>query len=594
MRAYQEEYLRLLAGTAQGASLEAVERGTALLRENLFPVLDDILDADDQELADLYEFAEKLMGRGARDVGLHYRVHLALMDYARHAGRTDMLLRELYKVGMSLYDLETVLVPDHTRLFCTRMRLCFTECASYFGTPQYDELDAESRGYVHRSMGNIALAYHGGDPASTRAKLAAVTRSIRVLSDPDVRAKTPELPWDTYLYKSHQERTSLLSSLRRGDAGPETYAQVLESAQIVQERQLAAFRERGVPPEPRWQYAYMAARYHCGAMLLPELLDGLYALSRSKPENDFSDQGIYAYVGAPAYFMEYAKGLPKTEAGERDVRVERMTRRMRAYLYALPPEENGDFLLFNLRQFLYIYNEDQGGTPFFELLQDFFATRNPAGCVRQWLMGCLTQTLTGWAVEDCPEKLAGLCGTGSAGEVRERRQELEDFAMRAGCLADAGMIHLFRMETYACRGLFEEEEALLRLHTHLGANLLRGHSSTRDFADIALGHHRAFDERSGYPLDFSALGLAVRPMICLVSVADCLAASDPDTAARSRPALPFDEAVERVQNGAGTVYAPFAAALLTSPDRRELLRRSLPVWKAEALADLRRRVSEQQ
>ncbi len=594
MRAYQEEYLGLLAGTAQGPSLEAVERGTALLRENLFPVLDDILDAGDQELADLYEFAEKLMSGQAWDVGLHYRVHLALMDYARHAGRTDMLLRELYKVGMSLYYLENMLVPDQTRLFSTRMRLCFTECASYFGTPAYDELDAESRGYVHRSMGNIALAYHGTDPAATKAKLAALERSIRILSDPDVRAKTPELPWDTYLYKSHQERTSLLASLRRGDAGPETYAQVLESAQIVQERQLAAFRERGVPPDPRWQYAYMAARYHCGAMLLPELLDGLYALSRSRPEDDFSSLGAFAHIGAPAYFMDYAKGLPEPQAMERDVRVERMTRRMRAYLYALPPEENGDLLLFHLRQFLYIYKEDQGAIPFFELLQDFFATRFPAGFVRLWIMGRLARALTGWAVEDCPEKLSGLCGTRGAGEVRERRAELEDFAMRAGRLADAGMIHFFRMETSACRGLFEEEEALLRLHTHLGANLLRGHSSTRDFADIALGHHRAFDERSGYPLDFSARGLAVRPMIALVSVADCLARADRDAVSRSRPALSLDEALEHIQKGAGTVYDPFAAALLTSPDRRELLRRSLPAWKEEALAELRRRASEHQ
>ncbi len=594
MRAYQEEYLRLLAGAAQGPSPEAVERGTALLRENLFPVLDDILDAGEQELSDLYEFAEKLMSGQARDVGLHYRVHLALMDYARHAGRTDMLLRELYKVGMSLYYLENMLVPDNTRLFSIRMRLCFTECASYFGTPQYDELDAESRGYVHRSMGNIALTYHDSDPTTTRNKLAVLERSIRVLSDPDVRARTPELPWDTYLYKSHQERTSLLVSLRRGDAGPETYAQVLESAQIVQERQLAAFRERGVPPEPRWQYAYMAARYHCGAMLLPELLDGLYALSRSRPENDFSSLGFFAHMGAPAYYMDYAKGRPEPETLERDVRVERMTRRMRAYLYALPPEENSDLLHFQLRQFLYVYDEDQGVIPFFELVQDFFATRFPAGFVRQWLVGRLARTLTAWAVEDCPEKLAGLCGTHSAGEVRERRGELEDFAMRAGRLADIGMLHFSCLETSACRGLFEEEEALLRLHAHLGANLLRGHGSTEAFADIALGHHRAFDERSGYPLDFSARGLAVRPMICLVSVADCLARADGDATFRSRPALSLDEALELVEKGAGTVYAPFAAALLTSFDRREHLRRSLPAWREEALADIRRRASEQE
>ena len=269
MEKYQEEYLELLKRAAKStcppaeehspdsflealseanaASIEEIKRGTEILRENLFPLLDNILSASDEELESLNEFAGKLMsGVEQKDVGLHYRIHLALLSYARHSGLKEMLIRELYQTAMALYNLETMLSPNALRLFTVRMRVYFSEAASYFDSGDYDGItDAETRGYIHRSMGNIALSYDTSDPESAKEKLAAVTRSINILSDPDVRAKTPSLPWDVYLYKSHQERTSLLSFLRTGHANPDAFAQVLESAQIVQEHQLKQMRERG-------------------------------------------------------------------------------------------------------------------------------------------------------------------------------------------------------------------------------------------------------------------------------------------------------------------------------------------------------------
>ena len=154
VRSYQEEYLDLLRSVTEGAGPRvdemdqeefvravreanraadrAVERGTRLLREGLFPVLDDILDASDEEVASLEEFAGRLTsGLEQRDIGLNYRIHLALVSYARHKGLRDMLIRELYLMGMSLFNLENMLSPNAVRLYSTRMRMCFAESASY-------------------------------------------------------------------------------------------------------------------------------------------------------------------------------------------------------------------------------------------------------------------------------------------------------------------------------------------------------------------------------------------------------------------------------------------------------------------------------
>ncbi len=617
MEPYQKEYLALLSSVssytgpsagqmepeafveaakeASRLSRKAVEEGSQLLRRELFPVLDNILASSPEEVASLLEFAGELMsGVKQKDVGLFYRIHLALVDLARHRKDRDLLIRELYFVGMALFNLETMLSPNLFRLYTARMRMCFMESASYFDT-QYDEIsDPETRGYIHRSLGNIALSYEGSDPQSAKKKLDAVTRSIQILSDPEVRAKTPSLPWDLYLYKSHQERTTLLSFLRSGNADPDTFAQVLESAQIVQERQFKAARERHEPVQPRWQYAYIAALYHCGAMLLPELLEGIYALSTSRTDEDFGVQSMFSHVSVPALCLEYAKQLDPNDRYRKElaVHVDRMSRHLWRWIVKAPSDSNNEQLMFYLRQYLYVYQEELCPLPFFEALQNVFAARQPTAYARMWITGHIAAQLTAWAIEDRPEELVGLPGCREAGDAAGQREALLEYAMKAGRLYDAGMVHFFNSESTACRGIFEEEEALFQLHAYCGAELLSQHPSTAQFADIARGHHRHYNDRGGYPADFSLGDSPVRAMICLVAAADLLASSAEETSSRYQPAISFEAGCARLREEAGRQYAPFVAALLKSPECREALRDKIEAWKKEAYLDLYRRREE--
>ncbi len=608
MREYQERYLALLrrASALSGPSLEEmtpdefveeaartageeakiVEQGTELLRRFLFPLLDDILSATREEVDSLLEFASKLM---SGDVGLHYRITMALVSYARHTGDRDLLIRELYEMGMSLYNMQSMLSPNRIRLYNTRMRLCFTECASHFER-DYDEItDPETRGYIHRSMGNIPLSYDTGDEKSVKAKLEAATRSIRILSDPDVRAKTPSLPWDRYLYASHQQRTALLGYLRSGNAGHEVFAQVLESAQIVQEKQMRDMRERGEPLQPRWRYAYLAALYHSGAVHLTELLDGIYGLCGSCADDDFGSQSAFAHLGAPAYYMEYSKKLDDRRLdGEVASRIKRLTDRMCRWLVRMPGNGINETAMFALRQFLYAYRELPGCMPFIELLQNTFAAWLPTGYIRQWIAGRTARLITGWAIDDAAGRLVGFLDTGDEAEVARRRGEIMDFAEKAGVLYDTGMIHFKNLESAACRGIFEEESELMRLHAHCGAQLLAAHPSTRGFSEIALGHHCFYDGKGGYPVDFSLWDSKARPMISIVALVDTLASTIPETASRYRPAVPLERAFAEIEEGSGTRFSPHAVALLT-PRRREVLRESLRVWRKEACLDMYRR-----
>lgn len=616
MKPYQEEYLTLLRTAPRGSqwavegrqdglaeafraasrsAAQAVGKGTRLLRDNLFPLLDDILSASAEEIGNLQEFAGALLALNRQaDVGLSYRIHLALVDYARHWKKRDMLIRELYHVGMSLYSLERMFSPAPVHLYNTRMGLCFSEGASYFETA-YDEIeDPETRGYIHRCMGNIALSIDTGTPDGAQAKLKAINRSIRVLSDPDVRAKTPSLPWDTFLYKSHQERTTLLSYLRSGRADAEAFAQVLESAQLIQQRQQRNARERGLPLDPRWQYAYMAAQYHCGAMLLPELLDGLYAISSSRQDGDFSAQSLFAHISAPAMFMDYALRLPegKRKTPQMASRVERMTRRMCRWIVQAPIDDDNEQFMFFLRQFLYGYLELPGCAPFTEVLQTVFAARHPAHYARMVVVGRIARQLCDWLIDDEPARFTGTLGCASAEEVENSQKALDAFAETAGRLCDAGMVHFFHMDALACRGLFEEELSVLQLHTYCGARLLGRCASTAPYADIAHGHHCFYDGVGGYPLAFQLDESPMRTMICLVAVADALAAAADDTGGRYSPARPLEETLEALKRDQGVRWAPYVVRLLEKEERREALRGDIARWGRDAYDSLLQRRME--
>ena len=88
------------------ARVLAVEN-TVLLREELFPVLDNIVSASEEDVENLEEFAGQLLsGATQLDVVLNYYLHNALIVYARRWNKRDMLIKALYNGAMALFYME--------------------------------------------------------------------------------------------------------------------------------------------------------------------------------------------------------------------------------------------------------------------------------------------------------------------------------------------------------------------------------------------------------------------------------------------------------------------------------------------------------
>ncbi len=458
----------------------------ALIREHLFPVLESIVRADDQTITELQAFAQRLTGSGRPDSNLALHIHESLLTAARRRHDRDLLIRELYECGLwSFYFLDNSLAGTAPPKYRKKIRLYFQEGASYLRV--YDEIEnTQTRGYIHRCMGNIALSYSQQEPLP---KLEAINASLRILTDPSYHAKTPDLPWDRLVYSSHQERTTLLHYLRSVEATPEIASQVLESAQIVRNVQEERVRKQGIPLEPRWQYVYAGALFFSGITDIRTYLDTLIAISSSVPDNDYTGNGLFGSASIVAFFMDALNTYGSSVREEYSPQLTRLLRKAVRYMENAIRNPDCNDLYSQMEKLMQSFIEVSGGMCFRELFHALVPLGDRDLYIHSVISGKLCRWLAQLVRKEAPQLLAGL---------PEEESVLLELAEDAGLFHDVGLLLYPRNYITPIRLRLRPEEELRQLHTLYGWKLLQEHTSTRRCAWAALGHH----QYSGYPEEY--------------------------------------------------------------------------------------------
>ena len=305
---------------------QTAKRNMELLRGGLFPVLDDLLAAGSSELEELEEFSFQLFnGQKELDVELFCQIRLALLTLARQKRDRTAMIRHLYWLGMGRSSQCNKLVGlefSDVEKYMAQMRLCFTEGAAYL--KYYDEIeDSETRGYILRCRANIAL----GQFSSPGEKVHLVKKTLQILQDKGYQEKAPELPWDRFIYLTHQNMSSSISYNKDKVMSPQDMADIMESVYIVYQRRIQEAEEQHLPLQTRPAFLYNAIQYYCGIFDLDCLLNKMEELLDAADPADFSPNGMYGIISLPAFYCQYLCQYPE-RVPERAEYVEGLYRRV--------------------------------------------------------------------------------------------------------------------------------------------------------------------------------------------------------------------------------------------------------------------------
>lgn len=533
---------------------EIRERNTTILRENLIPTLDDILTVSREDIDSLVEFADTLMRLGL-DAGVRYYICKSLVSFARVKEERNLLIKELYMTGMALFGLRNISGGRDDGQFCWKMQMTFGEAAGYIRI--YDKIeDVETRGYIHRSMGNLALGLTGCDSKTAERKREVIRRSLQVLTDPAYHQKTPELPWETYLYKQHQERTTLMEYLRSGEVTAKIVSEVMESAQYVYDRQMENARKKGMPLEARWLHNYYAASYYCGVYTLPELLHKLEGIYASLSFADYSANGMYGNIYLPQFYSVYVAKDAEMLERKRPV-VLMMYRRVAEYLKRVPLGEDRDKLFFYVRGSLEAYIEYPGENCFLDYVKEVTAGRRPEAYAHSCRVAETALRILEEMMAEMPGQLLGIRGIRNARELVERREEIKSFLHDCCILRNVGKLEMLELYEVSSRSWLAEEEEMHRTHPLLGRKILLRCDSTKDLVPVVLGHHRWYDGQGGFPEEYHREEEQDAVLTDIVSVASFMEKSlNRNEDGQGGETCP-GELLRQMQSLSGTRFSPY-------------------------------------
>ncbi len=602
MEQYQEEYianLRQFAALAQRKRPGALtceeytaqmeenraqiarlnKRNMELLRSGLFPILDNLFDASQEQVTELEEFSFQLFnGQKELDVGLFCQIHQALLTLARQKQDLNMMIRELYWLGLSRNSLVSKLVGlemSDTREYSDRMRLCFTEAAAYL---KYFDLinDTDTRGYILRSRANIAL----GQFSTPREKIALLKDSLAIYQSKQYQEKAPSLPWDRFIYLTHQNITSSISHSREMVMTPEDMADIMESAYIVYQRRFDEAEIQGKQPPAKSAFAYYAIEYYCGFNSLDTLLSKIEELLDAADPTNYTLDGMYSMISLPAFYSQYLSQYPDHIPPRKEY-LENLYRRVLRYVDAYPGELGNGSLFLYLRQLSFTFVET-GGVSYGDFLQKLLLRFATEIFLHTQSVAAAARTFSDIILKDDPGFFDDIDFIRRIPDPDQKRRAVMDYAMGCGMFHDIGKISVIELYSRTPRQWFEEEYDMARLHTTAGAAYLSLCPSTIRYADAALGHHTWYDGSRGYPASYKRLECPARQMVDLIGLIDWLENKTNFAPIYGDGGKPLNQAVQEAVKLEGRRFSPLLTAFLRDPGVVEQLKQAYAQGRQDA------------
>ncbi|MBR6084542.1 MAG: hypothetical protein IKP61_02875 [Spirochaetales bacterium] len=492
------------------------KRNMDILNGDLFPLLDNLHAASDDEIRSLEEFADVLLDwNNNLDRGICVTIHDALLSLCRVRKDRNGIIRELYKLGMGLFYLNRMVMgidDAQTNSFYFENEMVFTEASAYLRF--FDEIeDDTTRGYILRSLHNIAICVRG-----SKRKVAASARMLNVIKDEHYRAVAPSLPWDRFLRGVHQQMSSNRAALSGENLTGDELTLILDSCYEVFKSE-----ETSSNPNIKWLWPYYEMEFTCGYVDLRTTMVRMERLIEQTPQGQFDSSGLYGNIQLPIYYGRLLRRHPELQKERHCLDFASSAyERMYKTILALPVEEFSDTFLYDIILIVSDFFEIEGAVSYKQLVSHMMQKFSPDLYVNSRKTGDIMALLCGAVLDMDSGFFDGLPVLESLPDGSDKRQAILDYAFDCGLFHDFGQLKMGVSRTLKVRNLLDREFRMFMLHCVSGYENLKIRESTRHYADIALGHHRWYGGEDGYPEKYVRTASPYRQMTDVAAVASYL------------------------------------------------------------------------
>ncbi len=562
-----------------------IDETNSLIDEIIMPFINNPIEISEKHAEELEEFAQRLSGyRESIDTGLCYQIRNALVKYAEHTGNDAMYIRNMFYKGLALFYLDSY-------LFKAEMSDCYDNVMLF--SDRYEEFDKDTRSLIARAYGNSYISVASADIDEIYNRY---DRALKFWNT-TVKKFDPDFSLKAYYQNLHENTCSTtITALRseRNHTVKERYKRrLLESATILYEaNRLDELVETNdyTSVQVKNIYYYYAARFHNDLISCEELLEKLYEI-HSQVDDDFGYNELYKKLHVGALFLVYLhlytpKGFSKEDE-------KRLTKEIEdgvfSYIENLPDNMDGARVSTMLSHFaIGSYNIFDDIT-YLKLLLKLTVFRHVPTFVHSVMVAKIACAITDYIIHFAPEELLSLPNVNSVEEILAKRDEILTFVWYAGLIHDIGKIVYSHMVSFYVRRLSDHEFEMIKQHSAKAESFIKKtvnfnsklneEEHINDFVkesvfqnsneksllfqyllDIALGHHKSFDGKFGYPQDFDNLQSPVKSIIDIISIADSIDAATDSVGRSYAVEKTLGDMEEDLLSQVGTRYSPTSTA----------------------------------
>ena len=145
--------------------------------------------------------------------------------------------------------------------------------------------------------------------------------------------------------------------------------------------------------------------------------------------------------------------------------------------------------------------------------------------------------------------------------------ELLEFVGYAAVLHDVGKMTICNTINTQYRQLTNEEFALIKAHPSNGKLILGDDPDFNKYEDIIIGHHKFYNNKGGYPLEFDREKSKYKIIIDIVTIADCSDAATDILGRNYAKGKTYDVLLEEFKKDSGIRYNPIIVNLISNNEK---------------------------